>query len=615
MSNANLLADLDGFYRGSDNGPVQNQQSQAPRPTQPETNSDPFGFGSVGQASQPPPAAASGNTLDDDDDDWGGFEIAAPAAPEALPESKPFNVAPVTSPVPALSDPFASISSSNPTPTPPLTNKTNLPRPPRNIQDQDPPIRSRPARAPTMDLISNNLLDLDLPSQVSSQAPPSQRHVPPPRSQQKPVQKPKDPNVLFDADNIEEEEGQDDDEFGAFETVDSWNSPAADTAEPAKPMAQPASVDLLSMDDPLPAPEPSTSTASKRPISLLADTNITPAPPRPSAIPPSPFKQRNPYPDLAVSTARGDDLKQTTDSATESPGTPWPEYNDAGSTNKPTKEDWAPFNDFPPAKPRKPAPAPAPKAAKVEEADNWDWDAMDTPDATSQPPPPLSSRDDYDDKEPPPTNIPPPSILMTILPELFSLANSSLLKPTAGHSTAARKKLFSDPSTISFLRAYLLIATVAARILAGRKHRWNRDKFLAQGMAISTAGAKGMKLTGVDKAEAGREDREAADVVAAWKEQVGRVRAAVAGANGAIAEKGGLPLRVPEVGESMRVNTAKVAPKAPRQCVVCGLKRDERVAKVDFEVEDSFGEWWIEHWGHRACRNFWKEHEASLRQR
>lgn len=616
MSNANLLADLDGFYRGSDNGPAQNQQSQAPWSTQSQPNPDPFGFGSVGQASQLPPAAASSNPLGDDDDDWGGFETAAPAEPGGLPAPKPFNVAPVTSPVPALSDPFASLSSPNPTPTPPITNKPNLPRPPQNIQDQDPPIRGRPARAPTMDLISNSLLDLDFPSEVSSEAPSSQQDVPPQRSQKRPAQKPKDPNILFDADDIEEEDEEgDDDEFGAFETVDSWNSPATGAAQPAKPTAQPQSVDLLSMDDPPPAPEPSTSTASKRPSSLLTDTNITSAPPHPAAIPPSPFKQRNPYPDLAVSTVREEDRKQTTDSPTASPATPWPEFDDDGPANMPTKEGWTPFSDFASGERRKPAQAPAPKVAKVDEPDNWDWDAIYTPDATSQPPPPLSSRDDYDDKEPPPTNIPPPSVLMTILPELFSLANSSLLKPTAGHSTAARKKLFSDPSTIAFLRAYLLIATVAARILAGRKLRWNRDKFLAQGMAISAAGAKGMKLTGVDKAEAGREDREAADVVAAWKEQVGRIRAAVAGANGAIADKGGLPLKVPEIGESMRVNTAKVAPKAPRQCVVCGLKREERVAKVDFEVEDSFGEWWVEHWGHRACRNFWKEHEARLRQR
>jgi hypothetical protein len=74
-------------------------------------------------------------------------------------------------------------------------------------------------------------------------------------------------------------------------------------------------------------------------------------------------------------------------------------------------------------------------------------------------------------------------------------------------------------------------------------------------------------------------------------------------------------LRVPEVAVGLAVSTAKGVPTAPRACVVCGLKRDERVAKVDGEVEDSFGEWWVEFWGHRECRNFWVGHERELRQR
>ena len=37
-------------------------------------------------------------------------------------------------------------------------------------------------------------------------------------------------------------------------------------------------------------------------------------------------------------------------------------------------------------------------------------------------------------------------------------------------------------------------------------------------MSISAAGSKGMKLAGIDKTQSAREDREAADVVAAWRE-------------------------------------------------------------------------------------------------
>lgn len=126
-----------------------------------------------------------------------------------------------------------------------------------------------------------------------------------------------------------------------------------------------------------------------------------------------------------------------------------------------------------------------------------------------------------------------------------------------------------------------------------------------------------MKLAGIDKSQSGREDREAADLVATWKDVVGRLRTAVAAANAAVARDAALgrPLKVPELADATRVETVKGALTAPKACVVCGLKRDERVAKVDFEVEDSFGEWWVEFWGHRDCRNFWVEHEAALRSR
>ncbi|KAM0334267.1 hypothetical protein ACHAQA_001289 [Verticillium albo-atrum] len=257
--------------------------------------------------------------------------------------------------------------------------------------------------------------------------------------------------------------------------------------------------------------------------------------------------------------------------------------------------------------------------------ESWDWDAADgietsapkpsvkpVPKTAPKPTPSPQQAGKSSDDAPPPTNIPPPSVLLSIFPELLSLANTSLFKPIASQPTSIKDRIASDPGTITFLQGYLVLAAVAARIIAGRKLRWHRDKFLAQGMAISAAGAKGMKLAGVDRAQTAREDREAADVVAVWKEHVGRLRSAVAAAKAA---PGGQQLRVPEVAENMAVTTAKMVPTAPKACVVCGLKRDERVGKVDFDVEDSFGEWWVEHWGHRACKNFWTEHEKQLRQR
>ena len=203
-----------------------------------------------------------------------------------------------------------------------------------------------------------------------------------------------------------------------------------------------------------------------------------------------------------------------------------------------------------------------------------------------------------------------------MFPQLFNLPQSGLFHAVANQPLALKNRILSDPSTIDFLRAYILLATVAARIIAGRKLRWKRDTLLSQAMKIGPAvahGKGGMKLTGVDKAEATREEREAADLVRIWCEQVGRLRSAVAAANSSFHDQSA-HLAVPEITETMMVKTDG-ALTAPKSCVLCGLKREERIPKVDFQVEDSFGEWWIEHWGHRACRNFWQEHESKLKQR
>jgi len=74
-------------------------------------------------------------------------------------------------------------------------------------------------------------------------------------------------------------------------------------------------------------------------------------------------------------------------------------------------------------------------------------------------------------------------------------------------------------------------------------------------------------------------------------------------------------LAIPDVSENMHVKSQVGGLTAPKACIVCGLKREERINKVDVDVEDSFGEWWTEHWGHRACRNFWLKHEPALLQR
>ena len=153
--------------------------------------------------------------------------------------------------------------------------------------------------------------------------------------------------------------------------------------------------------------------------------------------------------------------------------------------------------------------------------------------------------------------------------------------------------------------------------MAGRKLRWKRDNFLSQSMKIGPASGKtsGMKLVGVDKAETSKEDQEAAEALVAWKQQVGPLRSTVSMINVHLPGGG---LSFPDISAAMPIRVAKSsegALTAPKCCFLCGIKRDERVAKVDVDVEDSFGEWWTEHWGHKDCVTFWSNHKASLVQR
>lgn len=142
-----------------------------------------------------------------------------------------------------------------------------------------------------------------------------------------------------------------------------------------------------------------------------------------------------------------------------------------------------------------------------------------------------------------------------------------------------------------------MLASVAAQIIAGRKLRWKRDQHLSQGMRIGPASSRatsGMKLSTVDKSENMKEEREALDVVRAWKDQVGRLRHVVSAANQIKAGTLGV---VPDIQEMMPVKVLRQGEggvPAPQACMLCGLKRDERVGAVDQGVEDSFGEWWVE---------------------
>jgi hypothetical protein len=197
----------------------------------------------------------------------------------------------------------------------------------------------------------------------------------------------------------------------------------------------------------------------------------------------------------------------------------------------------------------------------------------------------------------PPTNVPPPGVLLSLFPALFADAQEKLFKPMAAQTLPMRNKLLAESATITYLQGYLMLANVAAHVIAGRKLRWKRDQHLSQGMRIGPASSRatsGMKLTGIDKGENLKEEREASDVVRVWKDQVGRLRHVVSGANQI---KAGTLGTVPDLQETMPVRTLKQSEggvPARQPCMMCGLKREERVTAGDMSAEDSFGEWWVD---------------------
>jgi hypothetical protein len=375
----------------------------------------------------------------------------------------------------------------------------------------------------------------------------------------------KDPNVLFDAEKLSEG-GEDEDDFGDFEDFQGESvasaGPGRQAREEKKPVSQPPpmpAIDLLGLDEP---------------------------PPSASIHPSGPARQ-----------AQKDPVKPSSNNTAFSQPLPTPADDD----------DWddfelPPTSETPPASTSKPTTLPSSTRSSI-----------------SKPTAPKETLL-------PPTNIPPPSLLLSLFPPLLTTAQSTLLNPLSKLDPKQRQQLISHPATHTFLQKFLRQAVVLAHIIAGRRLRWKRDQFLAQGMRIGAAsGARGgMKLAGVDKGETAKEDREVLDAVAAWKGQVGKLRTAVASLNalpanwlpGSSAKK--LP-PVPEISEQLPVKTLKPLEggvTAPQACALCGLKREERIVKVDEEVEDSFGEWWVEGMGmHVVCREFWEEEKGRLRSR
>lgn len=222
----------------------------------------------------------------------------------------------------------------------------------------------------------------------------------------------------------------------------------------------------------------------------------------------------------------------------------------------------------------------------------------------SMPKPPSRGMEHTSPAQVRPTNIPPPSVLLQVFPQLFEQLQQESMR--------VKRDLQKKGELENAAMQVLYTLKSAARVIAGRTLRWKRDSILSQSMKIGPARSGkqgGMKLNTVNKNENIKEQQEALDVLSMWRDRTALF-------NSILQAAGKRP--IPVIAENNRVMTATYgqgALKASHACALCGLKRDERLPKVDEKVEDSFGEWWVDHWGHTDCKQFWETNMSMLGQR
>lgn len=184
-----------------------------------------------------------------------------------------------------------------------------------------------------------------------------------------------------------------------------------------------------------------------------------------------------------------------------------------------------------------------------------------------------------------PTNMPPPAVLLAWVQKLFTALAAEARRPDG-----------VMPTGVLSLQAY----RVCARVIAGRSLRWKRDTILSQSMRIGAAGRSGgMKLTVLDKGESRKEDQAVEEAIASWTRFSHILNAAITKAK---AQKPPMAL---SNKLSARPATGLDVVNSPLACATCGLRRNERVIGIDVGVTDTFGEFWIEHWGHKDCADVW----------
>jgi hypothetical protein len=488
---------------------------------------------------------------DDDDDDFGEFEE---------PESQPQQSIPITR---------------NQAPTPPVKEVKPAPKSvPQPVSRPEPKPAPKPAPQPVSKPASK---PTPQPAKKSSGPPVIIKKAT--KASQLPSNHPmaRFADILFDADEYDEEEDAevvgswgDEDDFGDFETSEApaisekptKSSPApSKSVKPSSATVPASAIDLLGLDDP------------------VETTNSTSHPSGQASAPKS-----------KVSTHK---------SPVTRPGA-LPRQESILSND----DAWDDFEISPPTQSTQPSSQTnniSEEAPQIQLPTDILGDLTTLPITTGVAP----------------SNIPPPSVLLSIFPSVLTSLAHQFLHPLSTLPSSQKSHFLSTTETKSFLASYITLTHVLGHILAGRKSRWKRDKHLAQSMSIgpATSGRSGgMKLAGLDKSEAGREDTEAQVVLSVWREQAGRLKTAVTGAS-----VHGSKLTVPELGEALPVRVAKGSEGAitsTQACALCGLKREERVAKVDVAVEDSFGEFWVEGTNmHRSCLRFWELFKTRLMSR
>lgn len=260
-------------------------------------------------------------------------------------------------------------------------------------------------------------------------------------------------------------------------------------------------------------------------------------------------------------------------------------------------EDWGDFVDGPPS--------PSPKeTSKTGEVDQRELSSAPAQPERTIPKTTTKSMEQALSTQVRPTNIPPPSVLLQMFPQLFHQLRQEAME--AKRNTQDTGTLENVTSRITYT------LKTGARVIAGRTLRWKRDSILSQSMKIGPARsgkAGGMKLNTVNKNENVKEQQEAVDALSMWRDRTALFNSVLQ-----ISGKRAIPV----IAEDARVTTAtstQGAIKASHACALCGLKRDERLPKVDDKVEDSFGEWWTDHWGHTDCKQFWEANIKLLGQR